>query len=63
MNIKITPPGHARKGVDFMNDLKDVKLIAEQLLALSVELLQVVDENQTERQQFYEYLKKMPRGR
>lgn len=46
-----------------MNDFKDVKPIAERLLSLSVELLRVVDENQTERQKFYEELKKMPRAR
>lgn len=42
-----------------MNDFKNVKEIAEQMLELSVSLLRLVDQNETERRQYFEELKKM----
>ena len=42
------------------NLIKDVKPIAEQLLALTVDLLRIVDEDNTQREDFLLNLKKMP---
>lgn len=46
-----------------MSDFKEVKTIAEQMLALSVELLRLVDMDETERQRLIENVKKMPTGK
>lgn len=43
-----------------MSDFKEVKAIAEQLLALSVELLRLVDLDESERRRLIEDVKKMP---
>lgn len=45
-----------------MSDFKEVKAIAEQMLALSVELLRLVDMDESERQRLIEDVKKMPAG-
>lgn len=46
-----------------MNDFKNVKEIAEQMLELSVSLLRLVDQNETERRQYFEELKKCRESR
>ena len=46
-----------------MRNSDEVKTIAEQMLALSAKLLQLVDMDETERRRFVEEVKKMRRGR
>lgn len=46
-----------------MSDFKEVKAIAEQLLALSVELLRLVDMDESERRRLIKDVKKMPAGK
>ena len=46
-----------------MNDFKEVKVIAEQMLELSVELLRLVDTDESERQRLIEDVKKIPSGK
>ncbi len=46
-----------------MKDLKEVKAIAEQMLALSAELLRLVDMDETERARLIEDVKKMQSGK
>ena len=46
-----------------MKNSDEVKIIAEQMLALSAKLLQLVDMDETERRRFVEEVKKMHTGR
>lgn len=46
-----------------MRNLDEVKTIAEQMLALSAKLLQLIDMDDTERRRFVEEVKKMHGGR
>lgn len=46
-----------------MSDFTEVKAIAEQLLALSVELLRLVDMDESEHRKLIEDVKKMPAGK
>lgn len=46
-----------------MKDLQEIKAIAEQMFALSSELLRLVDLDETERRRLFEDVKKMPRAK
>ena len=46
-----------------MSNFTEVKAIAEQMLALSVELIRLVDMNESERRKLIEDVKKMPVGK
>lgn len=41
-------------------NFSEIKPIVEQILALSIQLLKFVDNDERERESFFEYLKKMP---
>ena len=46
-----------------MKDLREVKAIAEQMLGLSVELLRIIDADETERSRLIEDVKKRLAGK